>query len=232
MSGRCIAVVGACGGAGSSLVAGALALVGVRRGPGVHLIDLDLERGDLAGDWDAPDERSVADLLPVTAELRPAHVRHVRHGHASGVELVASPCEPGAADGWSAECVARLVAAVRAEGDCVVDLGSGLSVVAGALAEVADVVLVVAPASLRGARRVLRIRAALEDRHVVPRLIVNAGAGMSEMGPAALGTAVGLPVAATLPASAREAAELGAGRWPRARRGGLARAVCDLAAAL
>jgi hypothetical protein len=90
----------------------------------------------------------------------------------------------------------------------------------------------VAPATLRGARRVLAVRDVLGDGPVAPGLVVNAGVGSPEVGSAALGTAVELPVAAELPHAPREAVELGAGRPPRSRRGDLSRAVADLGAGL
>ena len=63
-------VAGASGGCGASLLAGrSLALAWAQAGAAAWLVELDLERGDLAGAGSSPGDRTIADLRPVAAEL-------------------------------------------------------------------------------------------------------------------------------------------------------------------
>jgi MinD superfamily P-loop ATPase len=118
--------------------------------------------------------------------------------------------------------VGALLVAARDEGDLVVDGGSGLSAPTLAAVHHADVILVVTPPTLAGARRALRLREALSDVGARgPTLVVNQGAGPLELGASAVGVAIGVPVLAVLPYAVREAGEIMAGRRPRSRRGGL-----------
>lgn len=230
---RCVLVIGACGGAGSTLLAGGLALSAAAAGRPPQLLELDLDRGDLAGAWGVPCDRTLGDLLPVAYELRPAHVRHVRHVHRSGVGLLLAPGHPGAGDEWTAEAVGTLLPALAGEGDVVIDGGSGLSSTSRAAAHHADAILVVTPPTLAGARRSLRLCEALASAGVqCPRLVVNRGTGGADLGNDAIGVAIGAPVMAVMPYSVREAIELTAGRRPRPRRGGLVEVFDAMAEAL
>lgn len=219
---RCVLVIGACGGAGSTLLAGGLALSAAAAGRPPQLLELDLDRGDLAGAWGVPCDRTLGDLLPVAHELRSAHVRHARHTHRSGVGMLLAPGRPGAGDDWTEEAVGSLLPAVGGEGDIVIDGGSGLTAASRVAAHHADVILVVTPPTLSGARRSLRLCEALASAGAqCPRLVVNRGTGGVDLGDAAIGVAIGAPVVAVMPYAVREAVDLAAGRRPRPRRGGL-----------
>lgn len=236
---RVTVVVGASGGSGASLLAGALALSGARAGAPVWLLELDLERGDLGGSWDLPVARSLADLAAVIDELEGAHLRRAAHEHPSGVRLVLAPPAAGPADAWDVPAVTRLVDAAReeagAQGRVVVDAGAGWLTAAGIAGARRVSVLVVCAPTLSGARRARRLVGALAAAGADARcaLVVSEGAaGRGELGARALGRAVGAPVVAELPWRPREAAELGAGRWPRGGRARLAAAVEGVAGAL
>jgi pilus assembly protein CpaE len=214
------------------MLAGGLALALAAAGSPPQLLELDLDRGDLAGAWGVPCDRTVGNLLPVIEEIGPGHVRHARHEHASGVGLLLAPGRPGSMRGWDSGAVDRLLDAVMSEGDLVIDGGSGLTQVAAAAAARAGATLLVTPSTLAGARRALRLAEALAEAGArEPLLVVNRGAGRIELGPAAVGLAIGMPVAAILPAADREAPELSSGRRPRARRGGLVQILDALAQA-
>ncbi len=90
-----LVVAGASGGCGASLVAGALALRWAAAGGRPWLVELDLERGDLAGAWGLPADRTIADLVPVAAELDGGHLRAAALPHPSGVSLLPGPGAPG-----------------------------------------------------------------------------------------------------------------------------------------
>jgi hypothetical protein len=96
----------------------------------------------------------------------------------------------------------------------------------------ATVVLLVSPACHAGARRARRLAAELPGARA--RLISTPPRCPpdQELGARALGLAVGMEVRASLPRVEREAAELGAGRWPRGRRAPLARSIAALAEGL
>jgi pilus assembly protein CpaE len=228
-----LVVVGATGGCGTSLLAGALALAWQRAHGATWLVELDLGRGDLADAWDLPGDRTIDDLAEVSDELAPHHLRAAAQPHPSGLAVLVAPPRPAA--GWDAPAAARLVAtAGSGDGDrCVVDAGCGLrSHAIGAAASARGVLVACAP----------RIAAARRARHVVEGLarsapsarvgiVVCGGPGRSEIGARALGRAVGAPVTGELPWSPREADALSAGRWPARRRRGLAAAVAALAEA-
>jgi MinD-like ATPase involved in chromosome partitioning or flagellar assembly len=228
-----VLVIGACGGAGSTLLAGGLALSAAAAGRPPQLLELDLDRGDLAGAWGVPCDRTLSDLLPVAHELRVAHVRHARHTHSSGVGLLLAPGHPGAGDDWTAEAVGSLLPTLAGEGDVIIDGGSGLSPASRVAAHHVDAILVVTPPTLSGARRSLRLCEALASAGAqCPRLVVNRGTGGADLGNDAVGVAIGAPVMAVMPYTVREAIELTAGRRPRARRGGLVEVFDAIAEAL
>ena len=229
-----IVVVGAAGGCGASLVAGALSLCWAAAGARPWLVELDLERGDLAGAWDLPADRTIADLAAVAAELDAGHLRAAALPHPSGVSLLPGPGLPGAADAWDDGGLARLVDAAAGEGRAVVDAGAGLGRAGLVAAERSGGVLVVCPPTLAGARRARRLLDALVARGAGDRaaVVVNAGPERGEIGARARGRALAANVAGELPWARREAAQLSAGRWSAGRRGGLCRALERLAEAV
>ncbi|MGD9696827.1 MAG: hypothetical protein AB7V42_14345 [Thermoleophilia bacterium] len=230
MSGPAVLVVGAGGGCGTSLVAGALALCWSAAGRGCWLLDLDLDRGDLAAAWGLPADRTIADLAPVAAELAPAHVRAASFPHPSGVTALCAPGVPGAERRWEADGVARLVRVVAGEGTLVIDGGSALCPPAAAAAGGVRHRLVVCRATVASARRARR--ALDEIGGDGARVVLNPGPGRGELSARALGRALGAPVAAELPWAASEAAVLSAGGWPRGGRARLRAAVEALAEGL
>jgi pilus assembly protein CpaE len=226
-------VLGASGGCGASLIAGGLALRWAADGSRPWLVELDLERGDLAGAWDLPAERTVGDLAPVAAELDARHVRAAAFPHPSGVVVLPGPGTPGAAAGWDRESVGRLLEVVAAEGRVVADAGAGLSRVAAAAAERAGEVIVVCAPTLASARRARRLLDAVEAAGRSRRAVVVAhGPVRGDLGARALGRALEAGVVAEIPWAEAEAREIAAGRWPGGRRGRLRGAIERLAEAL
>ena len=227
--GGVVAVLGAAGGCGASLLAGALALHGARAGGPAWLLDLDIDRGDRADAWDLAPNRTLADLAGVVGELDADHLRRAAHDHPSGTHLVLAPAQPGSAGEWGPGAVGRLLGAARAAagpgGRVVADLGAGLGARARAAAAAADRTLVVCPPTLAGARRARRIADALGDCRCA---LVVAGPAARELAPRSLARAVGVPVLAEVPWAPREAARLAAGCWPSGRRARIAAAVAAL----
>jgi pilus assembly protein CpaE len=227
-----VLVLGAAGGCGATTLACALALAWVRAGRPTLLLELDLDRGDLAGSLDVVAERTVDDLLPVAAELTAEHVQRAAYPHRSGLSVLLGPGRAGTEVAWPEAALERLVDTARSQALCVVDGGTGLGRASAAAARVARQVVIVAPGSVAGARRARRLVAALGSGRA-PRLVVAAprGGADEELSARALGLATAVDVAGELPRSDREAAHLLGGRWPT-RRGRLVRSVEGLAGAL
>ena len=232
MSGPLV-VGGAAGGCGASLVAGALALCWAARGARPWLVELDLDRGDLAGAWGLPVDRTIADLAVVAGEIDAGHLRAAAFPHPSGVSLLPGPGIPGAEAGWDDAGAARLVDAAAAEGRAVVDAGAGLGRLGLAAAGRSASVLIVCPPTLAGARRARRLLDVLAARGASQRsaIVVSAGPERGEIGARALGRALAANVVGELPWARAEAAELSAGRWAAGRRRPLHRALERLAEA-
>jgi MinD-like ATPase involved in chromosome partitioning or flagellar assembly len=222
-----LVVAGASGGCGASLVAGALALCWAAAGVRTWLVELDLERGDLAGAWGLPADRTIADLAPVSGELDAGHLRAAAFPHPAGVSLLPAPGLPGAADAWDDDGLRRLVDAVAAEGRAVVDAGAGLGRAGLVAAARSSRVLVVCPPTLAGARRARRLLEALGSCGAAGRaaVVVAAWPERGEIGARALGKALAATVVAELPWCRREGAELSSGRWAPGRRRRLHRAL-------
>jgi pilus assembly protein CpaE len=229
-----LVVAGAAGGCGASTLAGALALCWAAAGARPWLLELDLERGDLAGAWDLPLDRTIADLAPVAAELDEDHLRAAAFPHPTGVVLLPGPGRPGASTAWEPAGLARLVDAAAGAGQVVVDAGAGLGRAGMAAAGRAGGILLVCPPTLGGARRARRLLEALGATGAEGRAALVAGGapGHRELGVRALRRALGANVAGELPWAPGEAAELAAGRWSPGRRRPLHHAVERLAEAI
>ena len=88
-----IAVHAARGGAGATFVATHLARAFARRGRSCVLIEGDPARGDVAGAVGAPDEHvhTLADLVPLGAELTSAHLDETLWTHPEGFRVLLPP---------------------------------------------------------------------------------------------------------------------------------------------
>lgn len=227
-----VIVVGAAGGCGVSLAAGGIGLAWARAGRPGALVELDLERGDLAGSWGLPADRTLADLAPVADELAPAHLERAAVPHPSGLVVLLAPGRPGGTVPWD-RAAARLLELAARNGPVVVDGGAGASAAVAAALPVATAVLVVAPATLAGARRARRLGAHLAGVGAGDRtgLVVREGP-RDALSAKAVGRTAELAVTARLPWAEREADELSAGRWPAGRRRRLAPALAELAEVL
>src|SRR5690606_4764648 len=100
-----------------------------------------------------------------------------------------------------ADALARLLAAVAAEGRAVLDGGTGMSRLAGAAVEPAGHVLVVCAPALGSARRAARLLEAAAARGAGRRsaVVLARGPSRGEIGVRALARALGATVLAELP---------------------------------
>lgn len=161
-----VAVTGAKGGVGTTTVALHLALDVVRELPGhkVLLLDLDLEKGDVAWLLDARHRVSVADLAKVADDLSPRTVLDAVFPHASGLHLLLTPLDVREVEDVTPQAVRRILALLRQQYDLVlVDGGSHVTPVQAAAVEVADEVVVVSTPDVLSLRTMRRAVQAWED---------------------------------------------------------------------
>ena len=215
--GRVVVVLGATGGAGATTVACGLALAIARRYSGSTLLDLDFEFGDTHERWDVPRDRTLDDLVPVLNELRSSHLDMVGYTHESGVDLCLSPARHGASDDWGGADVTALLSCAAKRGPVVVDAGNAPLHHMAAACAVAQTLVVVAPATLRGARRTKELAARYPTKR--QRVVVNQPVGTRpELSSRAFGAACGRPVDIVLPSTQRDADRLRSGNGHQSRR--------------
>ena len=191
-----VAVVGAKGGCGASLVATNLAIALTRHG---STLLADLHNGDGTDDLllDLHPERSWADLLPVAGELEPRHLDLATRTHASGLRFLAAPSQPAPLEKDQVALLLQVLA-MRVEW-LVLDLPSSPPEVAPA-----DSVLVVAtpdPPALRGAQALLK-RLPPEARSRAG-LVLNQVSRAHPGHPASIASALACPLLGVLPSDAR-----------------------------
>lgn len=229
---RLVAVVGACGGAGASVLAAALARAWRRHGPGTTLVDLDVpgagvevllgtedERGSRWTDLDGARGTSTAPLCspPCPAGERSPVLSASRH----------DPRPP--ADDVVLDTTTALL---RAGQRLVLDVPrppAWTPATRSLLAAADDVVLVV-PLTVPGAAGAAAVTTLLAAAGARSPLVVARGPAPGRVDPGALGQVLGRPVDVVVrwDAGVATAVEHGAGPVP-ARRGRLHRAVTTLA---
>lgn len=159
--GRVFAVAGSKGGVGASTLAAHLAhdFVGSVPGKSICLVDLDVEKGDLANLLGVSHRLNLSDLAKVADDLGPSTVSSALHRGPSGVALLMAPGNVEDVGSIGDRETRLIVGALRRQFDIVLlDVGSHVTPVSAAAVEVADeVVLVTNPdvLALRGVHRVL-----------------------------------------------------------------------------
>jgi pilus assembly protein CpaE len=223
-----VAVHAARGGAGCTFVATHLAQAFAGRGASCLLVDMDRDYADVsqalgADAADAGEVRTVADLVPVAAELAPAHLGEVMwHG-----AVLAPP--PVAAGEVTDDLLRRVAEVAAADADAVVlHLPRGLGALTRWAFGFADVVLQVVPLDVMGFRATLR---AIDLAEVArPAIVVNRAA-RAEVTPADVQRVFGVDPLVTIAHDAGAARAQDHGRL-LSRRGRTGRAFDRLAATL
>ncbi|MGO1318553.1 MAG: hypothetical protein ACTMIR_16210 [Cellulomonadaceae bacterium] len=158
-SGRVVAVAGAKGGVGTSVIALLLAQasVGVRN---VTVVDFDLGSGDLAAYAGVRTRRSVVDLVDLASEVTGRVLRETSYELEPGLRLLPAPNDGEQSEAMTAAAARSIVAALRFDSDlAVIDLGDHLDEARATVLEYADSVLLVTTPdlpSLRATRRALQ----------------------------------------------------------------------------
>jgi pilus assembly protein CpaE len=221
-TGRLVAVLGARGGCGASMVASSLAwaIANVQQQQSV-LVDLDLHFGSAALTFGLEPGPGLGAMLAAPERLDAALVSATLQSAGERLALVATATPLADDMQVTPEAVAALLAVLRDSADWVIaDLPHGLDPVARRLLRTADKVVLVAPPSLAGLRDAGRLATYITDLRAggAPLLVVNGGNenadGMKQHlfeenlgeavaawvpvlpGPAAAAEAHGLPLAA------------------------------------
>ncbi|WP_062207059.1 P-loop NTPase [Streptomyces sp. NBRC 109706] len=240
--GRIVAVCGAKGGVGGTLLATQLALAAQRSGAferGAVLVDLDLLCGDVGSYFDVQFRRSVADLAGI-ADITPQVLAEAVFTHETGLSMLIAPAEGERGEDVTDATARQLLTAVRARYDVVVvDCGSQMNAANAAAVEMADTaVLVTTPdvIAVRAVNRMVRMWDRLRIRKAQDTLtVINRHSRTSHIQPQLVARITGTQVArSVIPAAFKELREaLDAGRVQDLdARGQVRGAMTELAAEL
>lgn len=165
-------VFGPRGGAGTTFVATHLASALLDDDTRPLLIDLDLAFADLTHALGVPadrEPRTLADLVPVIAELLPKHLEEAAWHHPSGLRALLAPVDLSVSEALDGTAVVEILDRARSvSGRVIVHVPRGLDAAArAALGNSERVVLVLHPdvLAVRGARRAME-QMGLRDRAV------------------------------------------------------------------
>jgi pilus assembly protein CpaE len=224
-----VAVLGACGGVGTTFVATHLAAALARRSLDCALVDLEVAFAGVSGPLGVPDDGipSAADLVRFGEEAAPSQVRDLLWRHPEGFGTLLSPGRADAISELGAVAYGRAIAALSASVSVVVlhvprEIGA-LTRMALVAADPILLVLRLDATTLRSAGRLIEATG-IADRC---RLVVNQ-ARRSRLTPRDLERALGLSTVTVIPNDRRVAEAMEAGRLV-SRRGRLGRAIDRLA---
>jgi pilus assembly protein CpaE len=212
VGGTMVAVAGAKGGAGATVLAVHLALMAAAGGTQqrVCLVDFDLQTGDVPTVLDISYRRTVTDLVEVADELTARALQETLYAHRSGLRVLLPPAEGERAEDVTGHVARQVLGAIKSRFDVVViDCGATVTEATAVAVEMADSVALVATPDvlcLRAAKRLLRLWERLQvrkDEDVT--LVLNRASRTNEVQPDLAGRVVGAPVAGvTLPAAFRK----------------------------
>lgn len=173
---RIIAVVGAKGGCGTTLVAANLAGLLVE-GHSVCALDLDFAHGDLAGMLDLDPLHDLPEIVAST--LDPARLHGCALSHPAGFSVLGQPKDLSRLVDPTLEEVRQLLTVAASAWDVLVlDVGSRMTHALVAAVAVADIVLVVATSDVLAFRDVIRLRTLLTQRLSVPAARIHLALNM------------------------------------------------------
>lgn len=185
---RVIAIAGAKGGVGTTVIATHLAWDVVRSDPNIRvcLVDLAVENGDVPSYLDVAHRVSIADLAKISEDLSPRAVSDTVVVHSSRLHLLLAPPEIRDTEFVTPEAVRRILAQLRGLYHLVVvDTGSAVTTTQAAMVETADVTLQVVTADVPALRAARRQTLAWESLGVVSdealKVVVNRFVRRSEI---------------------------------------------------
>ncbi|MFI0737165.1 CpaE family protein [Streptomyces sp. NPDC021100] len=207
--GRLVAVVGAKGGVGTTVVAVQLALAARSAGHEVALVDMDLQSGDVASYLDVRFRRSVADLAGIS-DISPRVLQDAVFPHPTGLGLLLAPAEGERGEEIGDPASRQITAALRRRYPLVVaDCGTQITAAGAAVIETADLALLVTTpdvVSVRAAKRMVRLWDRLQIRKAEDTMtVVNRHTRGAEVQPPLVARTTGTRVARTVvPAAYKE----------------------------
>ncbi|MCA0294208.1 MAG: AAA family ATPase [Actinobacteria bacterium] len=202
--GGIVALAGAKGGVGTSVLATVLATQAAALGETVCLVDLDLRAGDLAFLCGVSPRRNISDLAGLVGDLTIRGIREVTVEVPAGFTLLAAPDRVEQADDASAPAVRQMLNELRRHFSViVVDAGSALDDARAAALELADEAILVADCeliSIRAGRRTLDAwdRLSVRESGGV-RLVVNRTDRRREVQPDLVAKLVKVPLTRAFP---------------------------------
>ncbi|MET9878672.1 P-loop NTPase [Actinacidiphila glaucinigra] len=207
--GRLVAVAGAKGGVGTTVVAVQLALAAQAAGKSTALVDLDLQGGDVASYLDVQFRRSVADLADI-ADVTTRVLQDAMYAHESGPALLLAPGEGERGEEVTDRAARHVLHALRQRYEVVVvDCGTQMTGANAVAVETADTALLVTTpdvVAVRAAKRMVRMWDRLQIRKPQDVVVaVNRHTRGSEIQPSLIARITGTRIAsAVVPAAFRE----------------------------
>ncbi|MDX3093963.1 P-loop NTPase [Streptomyces sp. ME19-03-3] len=207
--GTLVAVAGAKGGVGTTVVAVQLALAAQAAGRSTALVDLDLQGGDVASYLDVQFRRSVADLADIT-DVTTRVLRDAMYVHESGPALLLAPGEGERGEEVTDRAARHVLHALRQRYEVVVvDCGTQMTGANAAAVETADTALLVTTpdvVAVRAAKRMVRMWDRLQIRKPEDVVVAaNRHTRGSEIQPSLIARITGTRIAsAVVPAAFRE----------------------------
>jgi pilus assembly protein CpaE len=185
---RVVAIAGAKGGVGTTVIASHLAWDVVRSDANIRvcLVDLAVENGDVPSYLDVSHRVSIADLAKISEDLSPRAVSDTVVVHSSRLHLLLAPPEIRDTEFVTPEAVRRILAQLRGLYHLVViDTGSAVTTTQAAVVESADITLQVVTADVPALRAARRQTLAWESLGVVSdgavKVVVNRFVRRSEI---------------------------------------------------
>lgn len=175
--GRIVAVMGAKGGVGTSMVALMAAKAASGRGQ-TALLDFDLSSGDQASYCGLRVRHSVIDLVSVAAELGGREITEVAYPLRGGIELLPAPPAAEAAEAMTETAARQILQAIRYQyQQVVIDCGSALTLTSAAALDLADEIVIVATPDVPALSSVRRLTTTMDrlgvGRGTPVRMVLN-----------------------------------------------------------
>jgi pilus assembly protein CpaE len=234
--GRLVAVAGAKGGVGTSVLSVGLALQAAADGRRTCLVDLDLQNGDIALLLGIEPRRSVIDLAEVADEITVRRLDEIAFRTDEGLTVVVAPEHGENGEDMTSRAARMIFSALRMQFDVVVvDCGATVDDATAVVTEMADGALLVTTPdvpSLRAARRRLDMWERLQIRKPDDvGVVLNRASRRVEVQPDLAARVLGTPaLAGVVPAAFRELEEaVNTSTIPTMRGGAFTQAVAALA---
>ncbi|MGW2860281.1 AAA family ATPase [Streptomyces sp. NPDC001205] len=207
--GTVVAVTGAKGGVGTTVVSVQLALAARASGRSVALVDMDLQAGDVASYLDVQFRRSIVDLAAI-ADISPRVLQDAVFSHQTGIALLLAPGEGERAEEVTDRAARQIVSGLRNRYEVVIiDCGTQMNGANAAAVEMANIALLVTTPdviAVRAAKRIVRMWDRLQIRKAEETTtVVNKFNRNTEIQPALIQKITGTQVTRTaVPASFKE----------------------------